>query len=60
MKGNSIIIENSGKISEITTLGTGLSNLKKRLELLDVGELEWGIGDNNKMRFAIKLKKDIR
>ncbi len=60
MKGNSIIIENNGKINEIATLGTGLSNLKKRLELLNVGDLEYGVGVNNKMRFAIKFKKDIR
>ncbi|MBN2824869.1 MAG: histidine kinase [Campylobacterales bacterium] len=59
MKDNAIIIENNGKIEDIKALGTGLSNLQKRLELLNVGLLEHSVTPSNKMRFAIKLKKDI-
>lgn len=59
LKDNSIIIENNGKIEEIQRLGTGLSNLQKRLELLDVGILEYG-KTPNKMQFAIKLNKEIK
>jgi LytS/YehU family sensor histidine kinase len=50
-----IIVENDGKISNIVNFGTGLSNLKKRLELQKVGNLSFNILDD-KMHFIIELK----
>jgi len=58
IKERSIIIENDGKIEEVKHFGTGLSNLKKRLELLNVGVLEHSYSAD-KMSFSIKLNKEV-
>lgn len=50
-----IEVKNSGKITQNIVFGTGLTNLKKRLELLDIGSLEHTIDDG--MKFIIYLKK---
>ena len=47
---NTIIVSNDGKISESLAFGTGLSNLERRLILLNVGKLSYSI-ENNKMEF---------
>jgi len=58
LKNKSIIIENDGKIEKIKRFGTGLANLQKRLELLNVGSLEHN-QSHNKMKFIIQLNKEI-
>jgi len=52
---NMISVINDGKLSSNIIYGTGLSNLKRRLELLKIGTLEHKI-NNSKMLFAINLK----
>lgn len=52
---NTISVSNDGKLQENLQFGTGLSNLSKRLELLDLGTLEHSI-KNDKMVFTIYLK----
>jgi sensor histidine kinase YesM len=59
LKENSIVIRNDGKIEEITQFGTGLANLQKRLELLDVGRLHHS-HSSDKMHFRIELNKEIK
>lgn len=51
-----IIVQNDGKISQDLKFGTGLSNLKKRLEIQNVGKLSY-LSEDNKMKFIIKLNK---
>lgn len=55
IKDNNIIVSNDGILSESVNFGTGLSNLKKRLELLNIGNLSYK-KENAKMHFIIKLK----
>lgn len=50
----SIIVSNNGKIEEFVKYGTGLKNLDKRLELLEVGSLDYDTDD--KMKFIIRIK----
>ena len=50
-----IMVQNDGKIANIVKLGTGLSNLQKRLELQRVGNLTFEMLDD-KMLFIIELK----
>lgn len=50
-----IIVSNDGTLPEKVIYGTGLNNLKKRLQLLNIGRLEYSI-ENEKMFFIIKLK----
>ncbi|WP_419769533.1 MAG: sensor histidine kinase [Candidatus Marinarcus sp.] len=50
-----IEVSNDGILSDNVTFGTGLGNLKKRLELLDIGKLSYK-KENNKMIFIIHLK----
>lgn len=52
---NKIIVANDGILSENVSFGTGLSNLKKRLELLGIGNLSYK-KENAKMLFIIELK----
>ncbi|RXJ97066.1 histidine kinase [Arcobacter sp. AHV-9/2010] len=54
---NSITVLNDGKKSLNIKFKTGLSNLQNRLRLLNIGELETSIKDEN-MAFSIILKKD--
>ncbi len=54
-KNNNIIVSNDGILSENVIFGTGLSNLKKRLELLKIGNLTYK-KENAKMQFIIELK----
>lgn len=51
-----IIVTNNGKVSENITFGTGLNNLKRRLQLLKVGNLDYKIESAN-MCFIIHLKE---
>ena len=53
---NSISVTNNGKIEKNLKFGTGLSNLSKRLELLNLGEISHGI-ENDKMKFIIHFKE---
>lgn len=50
-----ITIVNDGKLSKKVKFGTGLSNLDRRLDLLNVGKLNSEIEDS-KMKFTILLK----
>ena len=50
-----IIVQNDGKIANIVSFGTGLTNLQKRLEIQNVGDLSFNILDD-KMQFIIELK----
>lgn len=50
-----IIVQNDGKIANIVSFGTGLTNLQKRLEIQNVGNLSFNILDD-KMQFIIELK----
>lgn len=50
----SIIVSNNGKIEELVKYGTGLKNLDKRLELLEVGNLDYDTDE--KMKFIIRIK----
>jgi two-component system LytT family sensor kinase len=52
---DNIYISNDGKITQNIKFGTGLSNLNKRLKLLNVGKLEFESSDD--MRFKIKVNK---
>jgi len=52
-EGDTLVIENNGKVEEIQAFGTGLANLKKRLELLKVGTLLYQTHPD-KMQFIIK------
>lgn len=54
---NTLHVSNNGKLSENFDFGTGLNNLKSRLELLGVGKLTHGIKDD-KMLFSIHLEKE--
>jgi len=51
-----IIVQNNGKLEEIRTFGTGLANLKKRLELLQVGTLAYQ-RHQQMMQFIITLER---
>jgi LytS/YehU family sensor histidine kinase len=55
VSSNKIEISNNGKLSENIKYGTGLSNLMRRLQLLNIGELE-NKTKNEKMIFIINLK----
>ncbi len=50
-----IYISNDGRITQNIKFGTGLSNLRNRLELLNVGKLRFENSD--KMRFKIEVKQ---
>ncbi|TLP37503.1 sensor histidine kinase [Arcobacter arenosus] len=50
-----IIIINNGKLSQRIKYGTGLNNLDKRLDLLNVGRLSHQV-DGSNMKFIISLK----
>jgi len=52
---NAVIVLNNGKLTTNLKFGTGLSNLKKRLELQKIGTLDFKI-EENRMKFIIKLK----
>lgn len=47
---------NDGRITDSIKFGTGLSNLQKRLELLNIGTLDYKI--ENKMKFLIRVKSE--
>ena len=51
-----ISVENDGTLNKEVKFGTGLNNLQKRLQLLNIGKLENKI-EKNKMSFIIKLKR---
>lgn len=51
-----IIVINDGKVSENLKFGTGLSNLEKRLDLQNIGKLDFEI-ENECMKFSIILKE---
>lgn len=51
-----IIVINDGKVSTNLKFGTGLSNLEKRLDLQDIGKLDFEI-ENECMKFSIILKE---
>ena len=53
---NKIIVQNDGKTVNILKFGTGLSNLQKRLEIQNIGNLTFEIIDE-KMNFTIELKE---
>ncbi|MAC83204.1 MAG: histidine kinase [Arcobacter sp.] len=55
IKDDNIIVSNDGRLSENVSFGTGLSNLKNRLELLNIGNLTYK-KENDKMYFIIELK----
>lgn len=55
VNSSSIIVLNNGKLSTTINFGTGLSNLDRRLGLLNVGKLSYDIEDS-KMKFIIMLK----
>lgn len=57
VKENKIIISNNGKKPQNIKFGIGLTNLNNRLELLDIGSLNYNIEDE--MIFNIQLK-DIK
>lgn len=50
-----IIVSNSGKVTKNISFGTGLNNLKKRLTLLEIGELDYKV-EKDMMNFIIVLK----
>ncbi|RXJ69786.1 histidine kinase [Halarcobacter ebronensis] len=50
-----IIVSNSGKVTKNISFGTGLNNLKKRLTLLKIGELDYKV-EKDIMNFIIVLK----
>ncbi len=50
-----IVVSNNGKLQTNLQFGTGLSNLSKRLELLDIGSLDHSIIENQ-MVFTINIK----
>ena len=51
-----IEVSNNGKIEELVRYGTGLKNLDKRLELLEVGNLDYDTDE--KMKFIIRIKSE--
>lgn len=51
-----ILVTNNGKIEHNLHFGTGLTNLKKRLQLLNVGNLDYTY-TKEKMIFSINLKR---
>lgn len=53
---NEIFVSNDGKINAIKNFGTGLSNLKRRLELLNIGKLEFKSEKN--MSFIIRIENE--
>jgi sensor histidine kinase YesM len=53
--GQKIEVTNNGVFTKNIKFGTGLSNLQKRLELLDIGNLSYNTEKNN-MMFIINLK----
>ena len=55
-ENNSIIVSNNGKKSSNIKFGTGLSNLSKRLQILEIGELEYE--NYEKMKFIIKVNNE--
>lgn len=56
IKQDRIEVSNDGKISENVNYGTGLKNLDKRLQLLEIGSLDYEIED--KMKFIIRLNNE--
>lgn len=50
-----IVVQNDGKIADIVNFGTGLTNLQKRLEIQNVGDLSYNILED-KIQFIIELK----
>jgi sensor histidine kinase YesM len=54
---DTIIVSNNGKVEKNLQFGTGLSNLSKRLELLELGFLSHTIKDE-KMIFTIHLNQN--
>lgn len=59
INSESIEVSNNGKITKNIIFGTGLNNLKKRLQLLNIGDLEYKTNENN-MIFIIKFTKAKR
>lgn len=53
---NKISVSNNGKITHEVNYGTGLSNLKRRLELLGIGKLKHETNESF-MRFIIELEE---
>lgn len=51
---NLIVVQNNGKLTKDLKYGTGLKNLKRRLELLKKGSFSYEV--NEKMVFKINLK----
>lgn len=51
-----IIVINDGKVSTNLKFGTGLTNLEKRLDLQNIGKLDFEI-ENECMKFSIILKE---
>jgi len=51
-----IEVSNDGKLSDNIKFGTGLSNLAKRLELLNIGALDYE--NSEKMKFIIRVKSE--
>lgn len=57
VKDDKITVQNDGKLPQVIKEGLGLSNLKKRLEFLDVGVLKYFIHDD-KIIFEIRLDNE--
>lgn len=55
VSNNEIIVSNNGKKLTKIVFGTGLSNLKKRLKLLEVGTLQYDSTNNDMVQFRIIL-----
>ncbi|RXJ89628.1 histidine kinase [Arcobacter sp. CECT 8983] len=53
---NHIKVSNDGVLPKEVKFGTGLNNLQKRLQLLNIGKLEYKI-EKEKMSFIIKIKR---
>lgn len=56
INSDKIIVSNDGKLSKTISFGTGLSNLSRRLVLLNIGKLKHKIEDS-KMVFIIDFKE---
>jgi sensor histidine kinase YesM len=56
---DTILVSNNGKLEKNLQFGTGLSNLSKRLELLELGTITHKIQDN-KMLFTINLSQTTK
>lgn len=51
-----IIVQNNGKLTNKVKYGTGLNNLDRRLNLLEIGSLSHEINDSS-MKFIIRFRK---